>query len=72
MTQLHFASYFSQTDIVKDLVSKGASKNPKSKYGPTPYDVAKNDEIKNISYENGNNEQLKKQRMNSFGKTKYQ
>ena len=47
-TPLHYASYWNKTDIVKYLVSKGANKNAKAKNGRTPYDMAKNDEIRNI------------------------
>ena len=47
-TSLHYASYWGYPDIVKYLVSQGANKNIKDNDGKTPYDLAKNDEIKNI------------------------
>ena len=47
-TPLYFASNYGKTDIVKYLVSKGANKNAKDNSGQTPYDLAGNDEIRNI------------------------
>ena len=49
LTPLHFATYyFSKTDIVKYLVSKGANKNAKDRHDKTPYDLAWKNEIRNI------------------------
>ena len=47
-TPLHIASFNNNTDIVKYLVSIGANKNAIDKEGKTPYDLARNDEIKRI------------------------
>ena len=46
-TPLHCAAR-GRTDVVKYLVSKGANKNAKNGFGKTPYDIAGNDEIRNI------------------------
>ena len=45
---LHVAAHNGHTDIVKYLISKGANINAKIANGKTPYDVAANDEIRNI------------------------
>ena len=37
-----------ETDVVQYLVSKGANKCAKDKFGKTPYDIAKNDEIREL------------------------
>ena len=47
-TPLHYAAYFGYADIVKYLVSEGADKNAKNQNGETPYDWARNDEIRNL------------------------
>ena len=47
-TPLHNASYWGHTKVVKYLVSKGANKQARDKDGKTPYDLARNDEIKEI------------------------
>ena len=43
---LHWASR--SGDVVKYLVFKGANKNVKNRDGVTPYDLADNDEMRNI------------------------
>ena len=47
-TPLQYASLNGKTEIVKYLVSKGANKNYKNSDGQTSYDVADNDEIRDI------------------------
>ena len=47
-TPLHYASYYGKADVIKYLLSKGANKNSPTKEGKIPFDLAKNDEIKNI------------------------
>ena len=46
-TSLHYSSFFYNIEVVKYLVSKGANKNAKDKYGKTPYDVV-NSEIREL------------------------
>ena len=51
-TPLHWASYWGKTEIVKFLVSKGANKNVVDSSGKTPYELANQNEIKNILNDN--------------------
>ena len=47
-TPLHYACEHDHLPIVKYLVSKGANKYAKDMIGRIPYDLAWNDEIRNI------------------------
>ena len=48
ISPLHWASIIGFPDVIEYLVSKGANKNAKNQKGETPYDVAENDEIKEL------------------------
>ena len=48
LTSLHFASISGHLPIVECLISKGENIELKDKDGWTPYDLAKNNEIRNI------------------------
>jgi glutaminase len=52
-TPLHLAAASGHTNIVKFLLQKGVSVNPKDRWGATPLDDASNDEIKELLVENG-------------------
>ena len=47
-TALHAAAYYGNEKIVQLLLSKGAQRAIKNRYGNTPYDEAKTDEIKKL------------------------
>ncbi|UJR19189.1 hypothetical protein I4U23_022319 [Adineta vaga] len=47
-TALHAAAYYGNRKIVKMLLSKGAERTIKNRYGSTPYDEAKTEEIKKL------------------------
>ena len=48
MTLLHWAALYDHIDIVNTLITKGANVNAKDRRQNTAYDLAKNDEIKEL------------------------
>ena len=47
-TALHAAAYYGNEKIVQSLLLKGAQRTIKNRYGNTPYDEAKTDDIKRL------------------------
>jgi hypothetical protein len=47
-TALHAAAYYGNLEVVKLLLSQGAQRMIKNRYGSTPYDEAKTEEIKKL------------------------
>jgi len=52
-TPLHIASASGQLDIVKFLLKKGVNPNPKDRWGATPLDDAKSEDIAEVLQNNG-------------------
>ena len=47
-TPLHIAAREGHIDIAELLINKGADVNAKNNYGKTPFDYAKNEEIRQL------------------------
>ena len=47
-TPLHIAAREGHIDIAELLINKGADINAKNNYGKTPFDCAKNEEIRQL------------------------